>query len=262
MTATAASNLSTRRPDAWFPRIHLPEPAPLFRVTTSMVTRLVDIGCESFKRNMERNSANLRALAEVRSLPGLFEQQQSYVSALLKDQTETLKAVSQVLQQGYDQAREMLSGDQEPAVATRATKSVSARRRAPAALQAVPAPPPAARKASPSEAVFELYRDKAGEYRFRLKAADGSVLLKSEGYKTRASAANGVASVQKNSSNDGRYEAHVSSSGKPTFTLKAGNNRVIGSSPTFSSDDEMRAAMSLVRHAAASSPVKDQTEAA
>jgi len=45
---------------------------------------------------------------------------------------------------------------------------------------------------------FELYRDKAGEYRFRLKAKNGQNIGKSEGYKAKASALNGIESVGKN----------------------------------------------------------------
>lgn len=45
---------------------------------------------------------------------------------------------------------------------------------------------------------FELYTDKAGEFRFRLKATNGQIIAVSEGYKTMASCKNGVASVQKN----------------------------------------------------------------
>ena len=45
---------------------------------------------------------------------------------------------------------------------------------------------------------FEMYQDKAGEYRFRLKARNGEIIGKSEGYKAKASALNGIASIGKN----------------------------------------------------------------
>ncbi len=45
---------------------------------------------------------------------------------------------------------------------------------------------------------FEIYTDKAGEFRFRLKATNGQVIATSEGYKTKASCENGVESVRKN----------------------------------------------------------------
>jgi len=45
---------------------------------------------------------------------------------------------------------------------------------------------------------FEVYVDKAGEYRFRLKARNGQVIGTSEGYTTKAACLNGVESVTKN----------------------------------------------------------------
>lgn len=45
---------------------------------------------------------------------------------------------------------------------------------------------------------FELYRDKADEFRFRLKAANGEIITFSEGYKAKASCLDGIESVRKN----------------------------------------------------------------
>lgn len=46
---------------------------------------------------------------------------------------------------------------------------------------------------------FEIYTDKAGESRFRLKAKNGQVIGVSEGYTTMKACVNGVESVKKNS---------------------------------------------------------------
>lgn len=45
---------------------------------------------------------------------------------------------------------------------------------------------------------FEVYADKAGEFRFRLKAKNGQIIGTGEGYKKKASCLNGVESVRKN----------------------------------------------------------------
>ena len=45
---------------------------------------------------------------------------------------------------------------------------------------------------------FELYQDKGGEFRFRLKARNGEIIAVSEGYTTKAACENGIASVRKN----------------------------------------------------------------
>ncbi len=46
---------------------------------------------------------------------------------------------------------------------------------------------------------FEVYTDKAGEFRFRLKASNGQIIAVGEGYKSMASCLNGIESVKKNS---------------------------------------------------------------
>nr|MBQ8243842.1 YegP family protein [Oscillospiraceae bacterium] len=45
---------------------------------------------------------------------------------------------------------------------------------------------------------FEMYEDKAGEFRFRLKARNGEIIGTSEGYTAKAGCLNGIESVKKN----------------------------------------------------------------
>ena len=45
---------------------------------------------------------------------------------------------------------------------------------------------------------FEVYTDKAGEFRFRLKAANGQIIAVGEGYKAKAGCLNGIESIRKN----------------------------------------------------------------
>ncbi|MBM6403064.1 YegP family protein [Phycicoccus sp. CSK15P-2] len=45
---------------------------------------------------------------------------------------------------------------------------------------------------------FEVYKDRAGKFRFRLKAGNGQVIAVGEAYESKASAMKGVHSVQKN----------------------------------------------------------------
>ena len=45
---------------------------------------------------------------------------------------------------------------------------------------------------------FEVYQDKAGEYRFRLTATNGQIIAVSEGYKQKDSCMNGIDSVKRN----------------------------------------------------------------
>ena len=45
---------------------------------------------------------------------------------------------------------------------------------------------------------FEVYEDKSGEFRFRLKARNCEIIATSEGYTTKAACENGIESVKKN----------------------------------------------------------------
>ena len=47
---------------------------------------------------------------------------------------------------------------------------------------------------------FEIYTDKKGEFRYRLKATNGQIIAVGEGYKAKASCFNGIDSVKRNAS--------------------------------------------------------------
>ena len=49
---------------------------------------------------------------------------------------------------------------------------------------------------------FEMYRDKGGEVRFRLKAKNGSIIAKSQGYSSKTNCKNGIESVKKNAATE------------------------------------------------------------
>ena len=48
------------------------------------------------------------------------------------------------------------------------------------------------------EPQFEIYKDAAGEYRFRLRAPNGEIIAVSESYKSKSSCKNGIESVKEN----------------------------------------------------------------
>ena len=80
---------------------------------------------------------------------------------------------------------------------------------------------------------FELYKDASNEYRFRLKASNGEIILKSEGYETKGGAENGIGAVKTNAPIDARYERKMSTNNKYFFNLRAANNQVIGTSEMY-----------------------------
>ncbi len=82
---------------------------------------------------------------------------------------------------------------------------------------------------------FELKTAKDGQFYFNLKAGNGEIILTSEMYVAKASAENGIASVQTNSPDASRYSREESSKGKFYFTLKAANHQIIGQSQMYAS---------------------------
>lgn len=106
---------------------------------------------------------------------------------------------------------------------------------------------------------FEIYKDKAGEFRFRLKASNGQNVLASEGYKSKSSAKNGIASVQKNCSNPACFEKKTTPSGKFRFALKSTNGQAIGQSENYSTEAACDAGMKSVAKAATGAKVEDLT---
>jgi uncharacterized protein YegP (UPF0339 family) len=107
-------------------------------------------------------------------------------------------------------------------------------------------------------AKFEIYTDKRGEFRFRLKAGNGQTILASEGYKAKASCMNGIESVRKNSQDDSKFEKLESKNGKPYFNLKATNGQVIGNSEMYSSISGMENGIASVKKNAPEAKVVEE----
>ncbi len=49
-----------------------------------------------------------------------------------------------------------------------------------------------------ADAKFEWFKDKAGKFRFRLKAPNGEIIATSEAYESKEGCMNGIESVKKN----------------------------------------------------------------
>lgn len=108
---------------------------------------------------------------------------------------------------------------------------------------------------------FEVYKDNAGEFRFRLKAANGSILLASEGYGSIDSAKKGTASVQANCESPTAFVKTTTDGGKFRFNLKAKNNQVIGISQNYDSEASRDAGIAAVASAAVGAEVVDLSNA-
>ncbi len=105
--------------------------------------------------------------------------------------------------------------------------------------------------------MFELKNKEGSSFHFTLKAKNGQVILSSEVYNSKSAAENGIASVKKNASEDGRYERKTAKNGKFFFNLKAGNGQVIGSSQMYSSESGMENGINSVKENAPDADTKE-----
>lgn len=106
---------------------------------------------------------------------------------------------------------------------------------------------------------FELKLAKSGQYHFNLLAGNGQIIMQSEMYESKASALNGIISIQKNAADDARYDRLVSKSDKPYFVLKAGNHQVIGQSQQYESEAGRDNGIESVKNNAPDAQVIDLT---
>jgi hypothetical protein len=90
-----------------------------------------------------------------------------------------------------------------------------------------------------------------------LKAANGQVILTSEGYKTKASAINGAESVMKNSASQDRFEVKKASNEKWHFNLNSSNGQIVGSSQMYTSESGMKNGIESVMRTAPEASIDD-----
>ncbi|TQI81673.1 hypothetical protein FHU10_3396 [Serratia fonticola] len=104
---------------------------------------------------------------------------------------------------------------------------------------------------------YELKKSSNGQYHFTLKASNGEIILSSEMYASKASAENGIASVQTNAPHETQFEVKVSSNSKPYFVLKAKNHQVIGTSQMYSSESAAKNGVQSVMKNGPTTDIRD-----
>ncbi len=108
--------------------------------------------------------------------------------------------------------------------------------------------------------MFEIYQDKAGEFRFRLVAKNGETVLASEGYKTKASCKKGIQSVIKNIQREGGVEFKEAKNGKAFFNVKSTNGQVVGSSQMYATMRGAKCGVRSVKTNALKMEISDTTK--
>ena len=108
---------------------------------------------------------------------------------------------------------------------------------------------------------YEVKKTSGDKFMFNLKAANGQVILTSQQYATKDTAANGIESVKSHAADDANYQRKESSAGEPFFVLVAKNGQVIGTSQMYSSPAAMENAIGSVKENGPGAAVADLTAA-
>lgn len=111
---------------------------------------------------------------------------------------------------------------------------------------------------------FEVYADKAGEFRWRLKAKNGETLATAgQGYKAKADAKHGVELVQKSGAAGSKltYEVYEDAKKEQRWRLKSANGQVVASSSEgYKAKADAEKAITLVKEGAGNAEVLDAKE--
>lgn len=94
-------------------------------------------------------------------------------------------------------------------------------------------------------------------FSFTFVGGDGKVVVKSENYKAKKSALNGIESVRKNCQDDGRYELKEAKNGNLYFNIKASNGQIVGTSALFASAADRDAAITELKKDAPGAPLEE-----
>ncbi len=108
-------------------------------------------------------------------------------------------------------------------------------------------------------AQFEMYRDTASEYRWRLRSSNGRTVADSgESYTSASACRNGIAAVKQRAAS-GPYDVYQDARGFWRWRLKAVNGRIIADSAEgYSSRSAVDEAIRWMRGNAPGAPVVDK----
>ncbi len=100
--------------------------------------------------------------------------------------------------------------------------------------------------AANTTARFQIFRGENGQYYARLRAANGEIVLTSEGYVSSTGATNVVESLRRNATVSASYEIRTSANGQYYFVVIAPNNETIGTSETYTTRSNATRAVDTV----------------
>ena len=81
---------------------------------------------------------------------------------------------------------------------------------------------------------IEKFKGRNGNYYFRVKSANGQIVMQSQGYSNQVGADKGISSVRENAKYNA-FEIRKSRTGDYYFVMKAKNGKIIGKSEMYKS---------------------------
>lgn len=108
-------------------------------------------------------------------------------------------------------------------------------------------------------ALFKIFKDKTGKYRFLLKANQKQIIFTSRGYTSRLICFNYIQLIKNFALKDDKYERHISHNNSPYFTLKVSRKKVIGQSEKFINKSVMENMITLIKTHAKKADIDSMT---
>ena len=108
-------------------------------------------------------------------------------------------------------------------------------------------------------ASFVVEKSKNGKVKFNLRAGNSQVILTSELYEAKESAATGIESVRANAADPARFTIKKAKDGSAYFVLTATNGQTIGKSEMYKTEAAMRNGIKSVQTNAPTAKVIDKT---
>ena len=106
---------------------------------------------------------------------------------------------------------------------------------------------------------FQIFKSgHNNQFYYRLRAANGEIILSGEGYITKQSCMIGITSVKTNSPWDARYSKQQSNAGY-SFNLIAANSEIIGRSEVYNSGQARDNGINAVKREASNAGIEDLT---
>lgn len=104
---------------------------------------------------------------------------------------------------------------------------------------------------------FQMFSSEVNsQYYYRLRSANGEIILNGEGYTSRQSCITGINSVKKNAPYDSRYD-RKDAYNNYTFNLKAENGEIIGRSENYTTSYGRENGITAVKRDAPEAPIEN-----